>query len=300
MIRQMVMKYRLRKVCRALQIKPLPWQAQYATAKVPPCLSGGRRNGKTTAVVLRALVQRPRSDQDLAQILSQDPDANTAGKMRFIYGEFRRKYRECVTARSIPAKQPPIWQEAVRRTWEIPPSVARSMEIGDAIGRGLAAGLKTPAPDGMTIMTTSNPYSGYPTTYEEAVAIMDEIHPPAAEETHEWLKKNLNLPQTEPVATLYANNRPIITIRADGLDAFCTALRRIGAAAAEAAAALGAMVRATGDADLIARYGTDKEIHYITHHHKARIRKKYRNRVLRRARRDERRSRHEKNRAPRA
>ena len=60
------------------------------------------------------------------------------------------------------------------------------------------------------------------------------------------------------------------------------------------------MVRAAGDADLIARYGTDKEIHYITHARKARTRKKYRNRVLRRARRDERRSRHEKNRAPRA
>lgn len=105
---------------------------------------------------------------------------------------------------------------------------------------------------------------------------------------------------TRPPVTLYANDKPVITFRADALDAFCTALRRIGTAAAEAVAALGAMVRATGDADLIARYGTDKEIHYITHHHKARIRKKYRNRVLRRARRDERRSRHEKNRAPRA
>lgn len=105
---------------------------------------------------------------------------------------------------------------------------------------------------------------------------------------------------TRPPVTLYANDKPVITFRADGIDALCNALRRIGATAAKAAAALGAMVRATGDAGLIARYGTDKEIHYITHHHKARIRKKYRNRVLRRARRDERRSRHEKHRAPRA
>ncbi|MBR6570281.1 MAG: hypothetical protein IKK75_07485 [Clostridia bacterium] len=105
---------------------------------------------------------------------------------------------------------------------------------------------------------------------------------------------------TRPPVTLYAENHPIITFRPDSIDAFCTALRRIGEAAAEAVAALGAMVRATGDADLIACYGTDKEIHYITHARKARTRKKYRNRVLRRARCDERRSRNEKNRVPRA
>ena len=93
---------------------------------------------------------------------------------------------------------------------------------------------------------------------------------------------------------------PIIEIRADGLDAFCYALRQMAKAAGEAAAALIGAARVVTDADLIARYGTDKEIHYITHARKARTRKKYRNRVLRRARRDERRSRHEKNRTPRA
>lgn len=93
---------------------------------------------------------------------------------------------------------------------------------------------------------------------------------------------------------------PIIEIRADGLDAFFYALRQMAKAAGEAAAALIGAARVVADADLIARYGTDKEIHYITHARKARTRKKYRNRVLRRARRDERRSRHEKNRAPRA
>lgn len=93
---------------------------------------------------------------------------------------------------------------------------------------------------------------------------------------------------------------PIIEIRADGLDAFFYALRQMAKAAGEAAAALIGAARVVTDADLIARYGTDKEIHYITHARKARTRKKYRNRVLRRAHRDERRSRHEKNRTPRA
>ena len=192
----------------------------------------------------------------------------------------------------------------------------------------------TPMRDGMTITTTSNPYSGYPTTYEEAVAMWEKIDAQAAEDYHEFLKKNLNLPQHDldgpglawggcsifdevhemKPAPLIMSKKPdttvvhlrsdpkgpIIEIRADGLDAFCYALRQLAKAAGEAAAALIGAARVVTDADLIARYGTDKEIHYITHARKARTRKKYRNRVLRRARRDERRSRHEKNRTTRA
>lgn len=176
-------------------------------------------------------------------------------------------------------------------------------------------------PDGMTITTTSNPYSDYPNTYEEAKAMWEKIDAQAVEDYHEFLKKNVNLPQSDPdglglawggcsifdeihentrlPATLYANDKPVITIRADGIDAFCAALRKITAAAAEAAAALGAMARAVTDADLINRYSTAKEIHYITHARKARTRKKYRNRVLRRARRTERRNARE-SRTPRA
>jgi len=104
-------------------------------------------------------------------------------------------------------------------------------------------------------------------------------------EIPEWVCGQCNVP-------------PAIVAHDDGIDAFCAALRHLGEAAAAASAALGAAVRAVIDATLINRYGTAKEIHYIIHGRKARTRKKYRNRVLRRARRAERRNARE-NRTPR-
>ena len=98
-------------------------------------------------------------------------------------------------------------------------------------------------------------------------------------EIPEWVCRQCNVPPA-----IVAHDDGI-----DGIDAFCTALRHLGEAAAAASAALGAAVRAVIDATLINRYGTAKEIHYITHGRKARTRKKYRNRVLRRVRRAERR-----------
>lgn len=90
---------------------------------------------------------------------------------------------------------------------------------------------------------------------------------------------------TRPTQTLYADNRPVVTIRMDGIDAFMYSLREMARLAVQAAAALRAMAAAATDADLIAAYATPKETHYIIHGRKARTRKKYRNRVLRRARR---------------
>ena len=98
---------------------------------------------------------------------------------------------------------------------------------------------------------------------------------------------------TRPTQTLYADNRPVITFRADGIDAFMYSLREMARLATQAAAALCAMAAAVTDADLIAAYATPKETHYIIHGRKARTRKKYRNRVLRRARKNlKRRNRH--------
>lgn len=88
-----------------------------------------------------------------------------------------------------------------------------------------------------------------------------------------------------PPATLYADNRPVVTIRMDGIDAFMYSLHEVGRAVAKAAAAFRSLAAVTTDAALIAGYATPKETHYIIHGRKARTRKKYRNRVLRRARR---------------
>ena len=79
-----------------------------------------------------------------------------------------------------------------------------------------------------------------------------------------------------------------LEIRTDDLDAFCYALQRMAMAAGDAAAALINAAHVATDATMINRHATPKDIHYITHGRKARTRKKYRNRVLRRARRAQR------------
>lgn len=91
---------------------------------------------------------------------------------------------------------------------------------------------------------------------------------------------------TRPDEVLYADNRPEITIRVDGLDALRYTLCQVADAANRFAKAMRELVtQAVTDAAIIAQYATPKETHYILHGRKARTRKKYRNRVLRRARR---------------
>lgn len=66
-------RIRLWIVCMKLKIKPMKWQIRYIMgdeARLP----GGRRNGKTTAVILRAIVERPESIHDLCMALARDQD----------------------------------------------------------------------------------------------------------------------------------------------------------------------------------------------------------------------------------
>lgn len=66
-------RIRLWIVCRKLKIKPMKWQIRYIMGNEArlPC---GRRNGKTTAVILRAIVEKPDSMYDLRVALARDPD----------------------------------------------------------------------------------------------------------------------------------------------------------------------------------------------------------------------------------
>lgn len=71
----------------------------------------------------------------------------------------------------------------------------------------------------------------------------------------------------------------------DSLDAFVYALQEMARMAGQTGAALCGVAQAMPCVNPIDRYATRKEAHYIAHARKARTRKKYRNRVLRRARR---------------
>ena len=94
-----------------------------------------------------------------------------------------------------------------------------------------------------------------------------------------------------PVKEPAPEARQLPSVPPEVLANWARALKEAACGAAEAfeklARAAENAARAMTDANLIDQYATPKEIHYIIHGRKARTRKKYRNRVLRRAQRKE-------------
>lgn len=97
-------RIRLRRVCRALKITPYGWQEQFALGhKV--AFPHWRGIGKTTAVILRALVDQPESAEQLCGILSRDPDFHLGHFVRVTtYEQFQRYFDKCLKAGVIKAK----------------------------------------------------------------------------------------------------------------------------------------------------------------------------------------------------
>lgn len=62
MIRRLIKKawakYRLRRICKALGVKPYPKMVRYVINKDETIFSGGRRNGKTLALIIDTLVYK--------------------------------------------------------------------------------------------------------------------------------------------------------------------------------------------------------------------------------------------------
>lgn len=69
-------RYRLRKICEALDIVPYTWQASFALGKIDalPCSSCVRACGRTMAVMLRLLMAMPGEPFDILGTLRKDPD----------------------------------------------------------------------------------------------------------------------------------------------------------------------------------------------------------------------------------
>lgn len=110
-------RYKLRCILRALKLKPVEWQKDYALGRsdfLPP----GRATGKTVAVMLRALMQDP-SIVYVGRIIEADPD--------YIRGEYHRslfyvkeysRYQKICSEAGIPV--PKVRQET-RNRWETTP-----------------------------------------------------------------------------------------------------------------------------------------------------------------------------------
>ena len=102
-------RWKFRQICRALQIKPYPWQRDFAMRKCVPVdkLLGGRCNGKTMAVMLRLLMVNPAGTptHELWQIEFQfDKDfKNDPRVVRWYRSEYYRCAQLCVD-RGIPVQ----------------------------------------------------------------------------------------------------------------------------------------------------------------------------------------------------
>ena len=90
-------KYRLRRICKAIGIKPYKWQKEFALAPVVHLLpNDGRGTGKTTAVMLRLLMQPPRTKFLLETTLCADPDY-LPHRLRWYRYEYKRLRSICAS-----------------------------------------------------------------------------------------------------------------------------------------------------------------------------------------------------------
>lgn len=95
-------RYRLRKICQALDIVPYPWQRDFAMGKADtiPAPMAYRCSGKTMAVMLRLLMIRPGEVHDVLGALRNDPDFTNKELRRLsIYSdEYMRLAHKCISA----------------------------------------------------------------------------------------------------------------------------------------------------------------------------------------------------------
>lgn len=89
-----LLRWRLRRICKKLGIKPYKWQINYALNK-SLYLKRGRRSGKTTAIMLWALIRNVKppkkrfvTDDTFNRIAYKDPDV----KMRVHYDWWAEEY----------------------------------------------------------------------------------------------------------------------------------------------------------------------------------------------------------------
>ena len=87
-------RFKFWRICKAMHIKPHPWQKAYAlgqTERLPRKVIRFRATGKTTAVMLRLLMVYPGQPFDMMAILRVDHDFDTSSKL--CLGWYEKEYR---------------------------------------------------------------------------------------------------------------------------------------------------------------------------------------------------------------
>ena len=106
-------RYKLRRICKAIGIKPYPWQREFALGRTNSVQNGmttRKAKGKTTAVMLRLLMKNPEGafDFDAFRTLCHDPDWRT-DRIRWYSNEYRRLKNLCLDA-GIPVIQMELYR----------------------------------------------------------------------------------------------------------------------------------------------------------------------------------------------
>ncbi len=98
-------KYRLRRICKALGVKPYPEMVRYVINKDEAIFSGGRRNGKTLTLIIDNLVYKrvpPALDDCVLDCqFCKDPDywkMPTWSRGRLYRWELKRAVNDCEAA----------------------------------------------------------------------------------------------------------------------------------------------------------------------------------------------------------
>lgn len=95
-------RWRLRKICKALDIVPYPWQRDFAMGKADkiPGIMVYRGNGKTMAIMLRLLMLMPGEVHDILGTLRKDPDFTNEEfrRLRYYDEEYSRLADKCRNA----------------------------------------------------------------------------------------------------------------------------------------------------------------------------------------------------------
>ena len=106
-------RYKLHRICKAIGIKPYKWQKDFVFDEFVHLIpDDGRGTGKTTAVMLRLLMQNPRTKFSAETVLIADPDYNK-DRMR-VYGDQYRELKWKCLAAGIPVIQMELYRMVQR------------------------------------------------------------------------------------------------------------------------------------------------------------------------------------------
>lgn len=86
---RIILRIRLREVCKKLGINPYEWQRNYALNK-SLYLKRGRRSGKTTAIMLWGLIRGAKTPVQALMCSHKDPDTTSLSRERWWIDEYMR------------------------------------------------------------------------------------------------------------------------------------------------------------------------------------------------------------------